>query len=1643
MADKSLEEKTRELAERRNESGKEVTNYQDTQTQLSAIQAEQQKNLAEARAVSAANHQQTQLLGNAGQVLAASQGGGGGNSSNGMSAGTQQLLQKYGLNQPKVLKNQSHSQQVTKQNITINNNTTTTTTNNVQANTPPPVQRADSGGGDSTGKFKVWLNNTIARQNEENAKREKEYDKRGESLTRDANKMLRKLGEFGKDLGEKLDPRKIGGSVKSQLKSLLFIFGFQYLASNWVSILKTVGKIEKAIFKGLEWIGFDIKGPNILNWRFNLSNSKLAATFMSFITGKKWESGKVEFMDLASGFRDALLGDGKNGSKMGFLYFFKEYFESKWKEKQKAADMIEKPAIDWTDPGGALGNIVGYISQLMGVYLGDPEAAVKKNLAAQMDKKAAESARQGYHDNRNRVGHYKSYYDYGEKFGLDFDIKSGDKKAALKNTDMGDLALFDKSGNGAYGVSSRYLNGNGTLSSAPAATIAQAQEIMRNLSDAEKGQVNTSDFVANINRLRNRVEEKGKVAVPLEFINTLPVEDQRALLASGDIKKTKYYWVRKKKFDGSVYRSDGERAYESSMDMTGAEAVGVDLSANFGREFFNEDGSINWMMKGAYGVQNEDDVNKYFAQLGSKSRADRDEYYGQYDIKLLPEELIDDENDLRAAGGKGQDVYELTPNAVQTIINRLANPKTGEDINVDYTSEDFYLAMNKSLMNRRIDNQTEEQRAAGIKKWEEQQEEALEKMKKARASYENKVKTETEDFKKDIRSHQIDFESDAGYFNRKNISGDIDFTLDDLGISDISNFDFDNLDTEQFKYVKVDGKLTNIKEVLKNNPGLTAKLLNILSAGPRNSGIEWFNDKTNNSQVSYSVVDGKVVKGSKRNSSLPPDWEPVDPNNIADWVQKYLTMEPTWDDDSAHYAFAGDGAEAKEKWKVAQKWLRGVWTDYQNYVNNSDEVFKQARLNAVKASYNDHLFNTREDFDEYSAAIKNFNNINSDDYRHQVTFDLDENSFRQSNKFKEQYNQLADWNRYHTQNNIYYEALANSDNVVGGGKYLGNTVKFLNGAQDNVANLYEAGVNYATDVSKNGFKFNLPSIDSWNLGNGNYMSYIPGFGNTTSPTPTAVVVPEADNANNPASQTPNLPNAGDVVPPTRQGTNEEINEKQQKILDYYDKYWGQLPYTPGGDPKKGGADCSSMPYHAYKDCLNFDIGFNSLNQAEKPVGVIVYKSNISEDGKSGGGKIGTGPGELNPDFLRPCDIILYRIDKWVEGTKRWEECKSKDSNHGTRRWGCGHTALYAGYMKLKDKDKGDVMRYTTYSTGGYNGNKGPYTGNLMVKAENIIMVKRYIGYENATGEALTEDVLKNEPDGVEEPVGDGDDSNKSFLTKVKDYFFDMGRKLMSGELFDDIGNKAKEEYNAAKKALGLDEYKDPTFKKKSDSFRRASRSYDGPIFPEFTDYSQYLMDSGELPPGLSREDWQRTVRDYTGSFPWDLKPDAVATSKRKTSELSVDTKSVLSGYTKSPIATPESTTSNNTAADGKTNAVEITSSADNKSSVVPEVNEVTDYLMGALTGKLSESAKDAKDAKAKEQMDKMIEIANILRNDKELSEKLVALMAEVGKIQANNVDATRDIGTLLAKYSTLIIELTKKSKVAQASSTRSGSGITN
>lgn len=509
MAVNDSEKKTRAILESRAEKGKELQQFQEAQGQLLNLQAEQRNNLNEQRVISGMEMQNNQTLAQAAEVLAASGGAVGGvmAAQPRQRSGTQSVLNKFGLKPGHTTKITQTTTQ-TPQKVSITNNTTTTNNNNIQLSQPqipmaaPQVPMRAGAPGSDTVRFKAWINNAFAKQNEAAAIREKEYQRREWSLTRSTNKMIRKMGELGKAFAEKMSPKNLGNILGDQLKVVMFLMGFQYLANNFKGFL---GKID-----------------DLLGWFKDTKDSGFFGGFkqsmVEFIGGKKGET----FVTALGGlFNDVV-------DRIG------DRLENVLTIRGKAIKEIKFPEIDITkmDLGGIVSSLGGYLGDVISTAFSGTSGLAKSTLRSFKQKGFAAS-----------LEHYDDEYSHTQD-ASHLLMNAG-------NTSLGDAVLADKNFNNNFKMSAQDYDSFGGLRNEAGSSVKQSQHLsnlIRNMKNG--GAVETSQFFSGFTALKTTASRRKGVCVTEQFIDDIGLvfkipEAAAYVKASCPIVKVRYIVVPK------------------------------------------------------------------------------------------------------------------------------------------------------------------------------------------------------------------------------------------------------------------------------------------------------------------------------------------------------------------------------------------------------------------------------------------------------------------------------------------------------------------------------------------------------------------------------------------------------------------------------------------------------------------------------------------------------------------------------------------------------------------------------------------------------------------------------------------------------------------------------------------------------------------------------------------------------------------------------------------------------------------------------------------------------------------------------------------------------------------------------------------
>ena len=511
---RDLDKRTKQLSNQKIGKGQGLYEQQLAQNQLQAIQNEMRNNLMTERAVAQQNQSTNQILAQAGELLAAQQAQGSAAQQQMamqmFNPQTQAILNKY-QNGPKVQRTQGRSVQIKPPQITINNNYRTETVNNVGPTqgrpvmmsqpTPRPVSGGSNDGG--VGKFKAWLGGVFNQQKEEASRREREFDRREWSLTKSANKMLRRIESAGKDVIENMNPRVIGTTFRSQIQTLLFIFGVRFLAKHWTKVLDVLVGVSNGIKSALDYLGVTTDGK-----RLAASGGGFKNDVISFFGGdpRKDKSVFTVFRRLGTELMDYLKKKMDHGAE----------------ERAAAIKAIKFPDIDFSNIGSALSGITGYLADILTAMV-DPKKGIQSAIASNIKNAGIRSAKIATAENGFERLTYKSGVDYG------------DYSLAATNSNTGQRS---------YSLLRGAIDSSGTLKDNAAAEISQGRDLLGAIENSRKyGRIDTARFVTGFSRFQENARRTGGVVVDEEFIRRMFASDAKGLMASGDISEVPMKFV--------------------------------------------------------------------------------------------------------------------------------------------------------------------------------------------------------------------------------------------------------------------------------------------------------------------------------------------------------------------------------------------------------------------------------------------------------------------------------------------------------------------------------------------------------------------------------------------------------------------------------------------------------------------------------------------------------------------------------------------------------------------------------------------------------------------------------------------------------------------------------------------------------------------------------------------------------------------------------------------------------------------------------------------------------------------------------------------------------------------------------------------
>ena len=557
--------------------GQEMQQVQALQSSIQEIQGERNNNLMAARMGAEGDARENQAM-----LQAAEMGMLGGAAGGAVavenatpiqqtSPQTQAILSKYGVGKPKNQRVTTRNVQQTPTKITINNNTTNNTTNNVAvpaANVGGPVQgrtlaikqQPDQG----QARFKTWISNAFARQNQAAAQREKEYQRREWSLSRTTGKLMKKLQELGTTISERMDPRKIASSATNHFKTLLFLFGTMFLAKNWERVIRIGSNIERFFFGEV-----DPKNPE----------------------GKRGEPGfKILLKELFGAKEGQTVGEAiknffwndstsETGKDAGIFNILLKKLKDYFSEGAAAVKSLELPKLDTHDIIGSIKSLVGYLGNVLSALFTGGEG-LKDAIDSQV-KETGDKSKYGFNSRGEDTSWIDDRVDINKKF-TNYKIKDVNKAYGIDASD----------GNIAYGDvihtrdkdSTNYLryidlDKEGNLTGTVGSGFRATNSVVSMLKDEDT--VNTVGVTSMLGRIETAVkksESEGKNGLAVEsgdFFSTtgLTPGDVEELKKTGEIKEGKFkYIVREKTKEELAQELSEEKKENISPEMAALNA---------------------------------------------------------------------------------------------------------------------------------------------------------------------------------------------------------------------------------------------------------------------------------------------------------------------------------------------------------------------------------------------------------------------------------------------------------------------------------------------------------------------------------------------------------------------------------------------------------------------------------------------------------------------------------------------------------------------------------------------------------------------------------------------------------------------------------------------------------------------------------------------------------------------------------------------------------------------------------------------------------------------------------------------------------------------------------------------------------------
>lgn len=663
MADRESERdrRVRELlsSDKSGNSGEQMAVLGQSQAEVQDIQSELQNHIALQRAQEDSRLRETQSITQAATGLMAMQQDDLQGQVATMNPQTQATMGKFGVKPQRsqnTTSNSSSNSSVSRSgNVTnIRNENVTHNTTNIKVTQPQipvsqpqiPIQQVRRD--DGTSKFKAWLSEMFAKQQNEAEIQRKEYRKKEWALGRTTTRLMKRIGEATSNIGNKLDPQVMSSSLGGQLKWLLMIFGATMIAKVWKPTMKFLANLEsgfRAVF-GLP-INQDLRN----NTTGTLS---IIEQIKSFIGIKKGEN-----TSLIKGIGEVFMqGIDKLIDRLKF------WFE----DRAKAMRSVEFPKMDNVD-FGALGDVLGPAMEgIMGsfkgiaAYLGDLITVAMGGTKGKVTVAARKATRKAQESFTNTEGKDVTYGDTA--------LLQGNGRNYMRESD------FDMFGN---------LKGNA------ASTQAMSQSLISMIND-RSNTGHAVEIASGVSQLFKTAENNGSVIINPEILSYLGLDnkDLVTLKGNGMLKEKQYriIFVKPNDFQKEEMYGEAGSVNRIGAGVTGGlvgGASGAAIGAGLGSLVFPGVGTVLGGIGGFIMGALPGAAAGYGAGYGIDQLVHDAGQKGLYP-KLVPAES----NEMSADGSPGvpKTLWELTREGAKQVTHKLTLGMNNTD--VDLTNREFY-----------------------------------------------------------------------------------------------------------------------------------------------------------------------------------------------------------------------------------------------------------------------------------------------------------------------------------------------------------------------------------------------------------------------------------------------------------------------------------------------------------------------------------------------------------------------------------------------------------------------------------------------------------------------------------------------------------------------------------------------------------------------------------------------------------------------------------------------------------------------------------------------------------------------------------------------------------------------------------------